>query len=107
MQMTRREMLISAAALGLTGGTTDRWKEISAFLEAEQAAGVVPGATLVVSQNGKRMLERFQGSYCSLGRRDVALNEKVLHPLYSYSKFVSATVVMMAASIGPNIPPRW
>jgi CubicO group peptidase (beta-lactamase class C family) len=100
MQITRRELLVGAAALGLTGGTKDRWKETVAFLETEQAAGVFPGAALVVSQDGKQALERYQGVYCSLGRRDAPLTGKVLHPLYSYSKLVSATVVMMAVEDG-------
>lgn len=100
MQMTRRELVLGVATLGLTSGTTDRWKETVAFLEAEQAAGAFPGATLAVSQDGKRALDRCQGTYCSLGSRDVSLTGKVLHPMYSYSKLVSATVVMMAVEVG-------
>jgi len=100
MRISRREALIGIAGLGLTAGTKDRWSEVYAFLDAEQAAGTFPGAALEVSQGGKLMLVRYQGTYCSLRRRDATTSEPVLHPLYSFSKLVSATVVMMAVQDG-------
>jgi len=99
--LTRRELLqrVAAAAFVAEPGG-DRWRELNAFLEAEHAAGTFPGASLIASRGGKVRLERQLGTYCSLERRDAPLTEKVLHPLYSYSKLVSATVVAMACDGG-------
>ncbi|MGV3722842.1 MAG: serine hydrolase domain-containing protein [Actinomycetota bacterium] len=96
MEITRRELLIGAAALGLTGAAGDPLREVRAFLEAEQLAGVFPGMALAVSRDNRQRFESYYGTYCALGHRDAAIRAHVLHPLYSYSKLVSATVVMMA-----------
>ncbi|MCC2669717.1 MAG: estB1 [Armatimonadetes bacterium] len=95
-----RTFLLGASALGLTAGTTDAWKDTVAFLEAQQAEGVFPGAALLVTRSGKSVFERYQGTYCSLTRRDAPLTAAVRHPLYSFSKLVSATVVLMAVQDG-------
>jgi len=100
MQTSRRTFLIGLSALGLTAGANDRWRDITTFLEEQQSSGVFPGAVLLASQHGRRELARCQGAYCSLTRRDAPLHEGVLHPLYSFSKLVSATVVMMAVGDG-------
>lgn len=100
MQTSRRTFLLGLSALGLTAGTGDRWKDVTAFLDEQQAAGVFPGAVVVAAQHGKREFARCQGTYCALTRRDAPLHEGVLHPLYSFSKLVSATVVLMAVGDG-------
>lgn len=81
-------------------GETDLWKDVTAFLESEQAAGTFPGAALIASKKGKVAFRRFAGTYVSLARRDAPLTEAVLHPFYSFSKLVSATVVVMAHQEG-------
>ncbi len=101
MPLSRRTLLLSLAAPAvpaLAGG--DRWHETLSFLEAEQAAGTMPGAVLVAAQGRKVLLEHARGTYCSLRRRDEPLHPGVLHPLYSFSKLVSATVVMQAVQDG-------
>ena len=100
METSRRTFLLGAAALGLTAGAGEPWKETIAFMDAQQGEGVFPGAALMAAQRRKTELERFQGTYCSLARRDAPLHRDVLHPLYSFSKLVSATVVLMAVQDG-------
>lgn len=100
MPTSRRTLLLGLSALGLTAGANDPWKDTLAFLDEQQATGTFPGAVLVATQHGKQKFERCQGTYCSLTRRDAPLNAGVLHPLYSFSKLVSATVVLMAVGDG-------
>jgi CubicO group peptidase (beta-lactamase class C family) len=99
--LTRRELLQSMMATALTlAPTEDRWREVTTFLEGESAAGTFPGASLIASKNGKVLVAQQYGTYCSLTRRDAPLTAKVIHPLFSYSKLVSATVIVMAHQDG-------
>lgn len=103
MFTSRRMFLMGASALALScrpARAEDRWKETFSFLDAQQAEGVFPGAVLLASQNGKMVVERCQGTYCALTRRDAPLQPDVLHPLYSFSKLVTSTVVMLAVQDG-------
>ncbi|MFN3648594.1 MAG: serine hydrolase domain-containing protein [Armatimonadota bacterium] len=103
MRISRRFLLAATAGASLPGRAEerpDRWRETLAFLQAERAAGTLPGAALVVRQDGRPALERYEGTYCGLRRRDEPLDGKVRHPLYSYSKLISATVVMLAVQDG-------
>lgn len=65
-----------------------------AYLDAQFDAGEFPGAALLASRNGKLFLERYWGAWCSSYRRDNPMKGNIRHILYSFSKVVSATVVM-------------
>jgi CubicO group peptidase (beta-lactamase class C family) len=100
--MSRRELLTAAAgiAAGPLPGAADRWAAVNAFVEEGLHAGVYPGAALIVSHKGRIVFQRSWGTYCSLTDRAAPLSLSVRHPLYSYSKLISATVVVMAHQDG-------
>lgn len=72
------------------------FKKAIEFIEAELAAGAFPGAALRVVRKGETLLDRCWGTYCSPTRRDNPLDAGVVHPLYSFSKGLSATVIVLA-----------
>lgn len=100
--LTRRGLLqgVTAAGLALPAAADDRWADVIAFLEAEHTAGTFPGASVIASREGKVRFERQLGTYCGLKRRDAPLSGAVIHPFFSFSKLVSATVVVMAHQDG-------
>ncbi|MCE5260266.1 MAG: beta-lactamase family protein [Chloroflexi bacterium] len=67
------------------------------FIERELASGRFPGAALVVTRNQRTVLERTWGTYCSTMQRSEPYHPGVFTMLYSYSKVVSATVIVIAA----------
>lgn len=71
-----------------------------AFIEAELAGGRFPGAALVVTRGQCTVLERTWGTYCSTTKRDELYHPGVLNMLYSFSKVVSATVVVLVQQDG-------
>lgn len=98
---SRRELLQSAAlTLVWPKGTMMDWADVTAFLEKERQVGTMPGAALIASKKGKVVFKQGMGTYCSLARKDDPLQMNVRHPLYSFSKLVSATVVAMAHQDG-------
>lgn len=74
--------------------------QVGAFIESELAAGRFPGAGLVITRRQRTVLELTWGTYCSPVSRAVPYRLGVLNMLYSFSKVVSATVVVMAAQDG-------
>lgn len=100
--MTRRGLLqgMMAASLALPAAAEDRWADVIAFLEGEQTAGTFPGASLIAARQGQVRFERQFGTYCGLKQRNAPLSAAVVHPLFSFSKLVSATVVAMARQQG-------
>jgi len=70
------------------------------FLKQQIRTGVVPGAALIATKHGKVSIEKCLGTYCGLTGKTLPLTRDVRHPFYSYSKFVSATVVVMAHQDG-------
>ena len=66
------------------------------FLESEREAGSFPGAAVLVSQRGETILEHYTGTYHNLLGEDKPYQPDVRSLLYSYSKGISATVVMTA-----------
>ena len=97
MSMTRRELMAAAAATGasgLYGG--DRWSDTVAFIEGEIAAGTIPGAALIASRRGRSQFRQAWGTCCTLTNRQTPLSMETIHPLFSFSKLISATVIAMA-----------
>lgn len=78
----------------------DRWDETSAFIAARVKSGIVPGAAVIASLNGKRKVVRCWGTYYGLTNEAALLGAEVIHPLYSFSKLVTSTVVAMAQQEG-------
>lgn len=82
-----------------TGGR-DRWSETEEFIAAELREGTFPGASLIVSRKDRIVFQKQWGTYCRLTDRAAPLDRAVLHPLYSFSKLISATVIMMIVQDG-------
>src|SRR6476646_7549630 len=98
--LNRRELLQTAAAAAVAPTVADPWADVVAFLEAEGGAGTFPGASLIASKGGKVRFERQMGTCCRLKGRGAPLGPETVHPLFSFSKLVSATVVVMAHQDG-------
>jgi len=77
-----------------------RLQEAVSFVERELDAGTFPGAALVAERGGRTILERYWGTYCGADRRDVPYDGSVVNMLYSFSKGIAATVVVMAHQDG-------
>ncbi len=70
-----------------------RWNSVDRFLETAVADGTVAGAALMASSGGIVRHSIFRGTYCGTRGRSTRLGPQTLHPLYSFSKLVSATVL--------------
>jgi CubicO group peptidase (beta-lactamase class C family) len=76
--------------------TSHRFQKLAGFIEAELAAGSFPGAGVMVACKGERLFARCWGTYCTGTQRANPLAADVLHRLYSFSKGISATVIVLA-----------
>ncbi len=76
------------------GVNPDKVDELLAFLRNAASENNIPGFALVATHRDQCFLEHFEGTYCGVGDRHIPLNRNVLHRAYSFSKPVSATVVM-------------
>ena len=76
--------------------TLHRFQKLKEFIEAEIAAGAFPGAGVMITENGKLLLEHYLGTYCSPTQRVNPLDSSISHMLYSFSKGISATVIVLA-----------
>jgi CubicO group peptidase (beta-lactamase class C family) len=70
------------------------------FLERERAARSYPGRAIVASQHGRIVFEHFTGTYHNMLGQDEPYHSDVRSLFYSYSKGISATVIMMAHQDG-------
>jgi CubicO group peptidase (beta-lactamase class C family) len=97
---TRREFLAGMAVAPMALAGADPWQNLVAFVDGEVAAGTFPGAAVIASRGGRVRFQKQCGTYCALTRRAAPVTADVIHPLFSYSKLVSATVVVMAHADG-------
>lgn len=97
-EFSRREMVAGMASMALV--RPGKWDETAAFIEARVQPGIVPGAAVIASINGKRHVSRCWGTYYGLANPTAPLAAEVIHPLYSFSKLVTSTVVAMAQQEG-------
>jgi CubicO group peptidase (beta-lactamase class C family) len=77
------------------------------FVASEIESGSVPGAALVATRGGRCFLRGCWGSYCDGLRRDAPYGLGVVNLLYSFSKVISATVVIMVwqdGLVGLDVP---
>ena len=84
-------------ALGVDSVALQR---VTAFIEAELAACTFPGAALVATRHGRTFIERYWGTYCGLERPGLPYDGSVVNMLFSFSKGISATVIVMARQEG-------
>ncbi len=99
-----RRVCLAACGAGVAAargaGAADPYDDVRTFLNEQHAAAVFPGAALIGSINGKIRLETYLGVYHSLKSPSERVTREVIHPLYSFSKLVSATVVGIAVQEG-------
>lgn len=70
------------------------------FLDDLVRQGVAPGAALIASRNGEVIFQGAVGTYCSIHKREAPLLLETVHPLYSFSKIITGTVVAIAVTEG-------
>ncbi|MGV3607022.1 MAG: serine hydrolase domain-containing protein [Planctomycetaceae bacterium] len=73
---------------------------IQEFLDSELKKGSYPGAGIIASHNGKVFFESYVGTYHNLLGEDKPFGADVRSIFYSYTKGVSATIVMTAVQDG-------
>jgi len=78
-----------------TDSPVDPFAALEAFVKAGIDDHTYPGAAVQASLAGRPIYGKQWGTWCSHTRVDEPLDEKVIHPLFSFSKLVSATVVAM------------
>ena len=90
--------LAGAKALLATANETPTvtFHKAISYIEGEISAKTFPGAALLVVRRGEKLLERYWGTYCSVNDREAPLTAAVLHPLFSFSKVISATAIALA-----------
>lgn len=75
-------------------------QEVVSFLDDGLKAKTFPGAAVVATRYGKTFIERYWGTYCSQQRRDNPYDSSAVNMMFSFSKLISATVVVMAHQDG-------
>lgn len=78
------------------GLNEDVGTKMTAYLQSQIDVGVIPGAFVAASRNGKVFLETHLGTFCNRTAREVPYDGRAMHPVHSISKMVSATVIAMA-----------
>lgn len=115
---SRREFLIQSGVAALSAGIVfratpmraadpggievdqEKLSKVTAFLEQERESGSYPGAAIVASKNGKVVFQHYTGTYHDGLGEERPYNANVRVVFFSYTKGISATVVMMAHQEG-------
>src|SRR5512147_581267 len=101
-RMNRREFLIltatlpaamQTAVLAATGRPAD-------YLAELVQDGIVPGAAIMASRREAVKLKQAAGTCCRIDVREARLTLDTMHPLYSFSKLITGTVVAIAKTEG-------
>ncbi len=88
---------VAAQAVGVDASAL---AEATTFIEAELARTGCPGAVLLAARHGKIFIERYWGTCCTATRPDQPYDGDRINMLYSFSKGVTATVVVMVHQDG-------
>jgi CubicO group peptidase (beta-lactamase class C family) len=70
------------------------------FVTQEWDANTFPGAALVATRGGRKFLEKYWGTCAGPERADMPYDGSVYNMMYSFSKVITATVVVMAHQDG-------
>lgn len=74
--------------------------ELTDFIDAEVAAGTIPGAGVVATRSGRKFIEHFTGTYRDAEGGDLPFHPDVANPLFSFSKGITATIAMLLKQEG-------
>ena len=94
-----RETLTSVSP-DAVGIDADKLEEAMAFVSKEHGAKTFPGAALVATRGGRKFLEKYWGTCAGKDRADAPFDGSVFSMMYSFSKAVTATVVVMVQQEG-------
>ena len=100
--MNRRHFIATAAAVSMPSVVAAAARAATGEPAASEypgeivREGIAPGAALIASRRGSIKLQRVAGTFCRIGNREAVLAMDTLHPLYSFSKLITATMVAMA-----------
>ena len=81
----------------LASSTPNKMTEL---LQKIVSDGTAPGASIIVSRNGAIRFKESIGTCCQISDRQARLKQDTLHPLYSFSKLITGTVVGIAKQEG-------
>ena len=100
--MKRREFLILAATLpaALQSAAFAATRRPTDYLDELVKDGIAPGAALVASCRGSVKMKKAVGTCCQIGNRAAQLSLDTAHPLYSFSKLITGTVVALSVTEG-------
>lgn len=100
--MNRRKFLTATAVLpwSLSCAAATPSETVVSALESAIQEKTIPGAAIVASRKGEIRLNQVRGTYCGLQDRQAPLTPQTLHPLYSFSKLITGTVVAMTIQEG-------
>ncbi len=100
--MNRRTFLALVTALPAVARASARAGELRTtdYLNDLVDTAVVPGAALMFSRYGASKFAKVVGTCCQIGNRQAKLTLDTIHPLYSFSKLITGTVVAMAVTHG-------
>ena len=84
---------LETAALAAPERATD-------YLEELVKEGIAPGAALVASRRGSVKLKKAVGTCCRIDDRAARLTLDTVHPLYSFSKLITGTIVAITVTEG-------
>ena len=100
--MKRREFLILAATLpaALQSAAFAATRRPTDYLDELVKDGIAPGAALVASCRGSVKMKKAVGTCCQIGNRAAQLSLDTAHPLYSFSKLITGTMVALSVTEG-------
>ncbi|NLH98738.1 MAG: beta-lactamase family protein [Chthonomonadales bacterium] len=98
--LSRRELFMAAGGAALASGAIESGDPVLAFIEQGIADGTYPGCAIVASRHGRIRIERHLGTCMTLMGPRTRVTSRTMHALYSYSKLVSATVIVMLQEQG-------
>jgi CubicO group peptidase (beta-lactamase class C family) len=85
---------------GRVGVSPEALQEAVDFVSKEVDGKTFPGAALVATRGGRKFLEKFWGTCAGPERAGMPYDGSVQNMMYSFSKAVTATVVVMAHQDG-------
>lgn len=91
---------VPLSAQGKKMETKYNFNKIPEYIDSQMQKGEFPGASIIVQHKGKVVYRQSWGTYCSRTDRNVALTDDVVHMMYSVSKGISATVIVIAHQKG-------
>ena len=100
--MNRRNFLVGAALLpwAMESLAVNSPETTAALLKSAVRDGIAPGAAIVTSRRASVKLKLAVGTYCRIDDRQAHLTLDTLHPLYSFSKLITGTVVAITKTEG-------